>query len=254
MSACLSQLLALLVITPFALSNKTFSSIFKLRVMKYVLLSCILTGVIFYSLVFIAVKHLDPVTISILLLFELPATYIVLVLFGKEKVRMIQLVGSILVLIASVMVVYKEGLAIHSMSILVIIAVFFAPMGNYYNKVSREYVSATVFLCVRGVLSALFIFVLAIFFEGLPTKGDIYSSLYFIIPNGILVFGLSKILWVEGIYRISIGKAISLNSTFPLVTMLGSYLLLGIVPTNIQYYALVPGFLGVYLLTRNNSG
>jgi len=249
-SAGLSQFLSLIVITPFALRSKTLVNTLNKEVIKPVLYSCLLIGVVFYSLIFVAGKYEDPVTISILLLFEVPATYIVLLLFGKEKVRVKQVAGSFLVLIASVMVIYKEDFSFQLTSLLVVLAVFFAPMGNYYNKVAREHVSATVFMFVRGILSTLFILLLAICFEGFPAVSDIRDSLYFIIPNGILVFGISKIFWIEGIYRIEIGKAISLNSIFPIVTMIGSFILIGTLPSTNQVFALVPAIMGVYLLTK----
>ncbi len=249
-SGGLSQLLSLFVIAPFAIKHKTFPNVLRREVVKPVILSAILIGAIFYSLLFIAGKYEDPVTIGILLLFEVPATYLVLLLFGKERVRCTQVIGSILVLIASFMVIYKEDFSLRLTSFLVIIAVFFPPMGNYYSKIAREFVSASVLLFVRGTLSTIFILIFAVLFEELPTSNDLKSSLAFIVPNGLLVFGVSKILWVEGIYRIPISKAISINSMFPIVTMLACYLFLGLNPSYSQLLALIPGILGVYLLTR----
>lgn len=248
-SAAICQLLSMLVFLPFAIKSSTFKNIRESYVLKPVLLSTLLIGVIFYSLIFVAGKYEDPVTMAILLLFEVPATYIVLLLFGKERVRLKQAAGGFCVMFASFLAIYKDGLTFSLGGLIVLIAVFFAPMGNYYNKVAREHVAAPVFLFLRGVFSSIFLFVLAFSFEDFPGIDDISDSWFFILANGLLVFGLSKIFWIEGIYRIPINKAISINSMFPVVTMIGSYFFLDIIPRGLQVFALIPAILGVYLLT-----
>jgi drug/metabolite transporter (DMT)-like permease len=68
--------------------------------------------------------------------------------------------------------------------------------------------------------------------------------------SGIVIFGLSKVFWLEGIFRISVTKAISLSSISPVLTICFAYFLLSEVPTLTQIVALVPAIFGIYLLTR----
>lgn len=50
--------------------------------------------------------------------------------------------------------------------------------------------------------------------------------------------------------RFSSSKAIALNSIFPVVTMLGSYLVLGKLPSAWQVTAIPPAIIGVLLMTQ----
>ena len=50
------------------------------------------------------------------------------------------------------------------------------------------------------------------------------SSLLFLVINGVLLLGVSKILWIEGIHRINVTKANALNSLGPLLTLLFAWL------------------------------
>jgi drug/metabolite transporter (DMT)-like permease len=63
--------------------------------------------------------------------------------------------------------------------------------------------------------------------------------------------GLSKLLWIEGIHRISVTKASALSSMSPLLTLLFAWLLLGNVPSIFQLVSFIPMFFGVLLLSQN---
>lgn len=254
MSAALCQLVSMLALATPVYKTKGLKPALKKEALFPILGSTILVGVMFYALVFIASKSSDPVTISILLLFEVPATYIILRLFGKEKLSNIQMFGGALVMLSSILVLYNGSLAFRLTDLLVILGVFIAPMGNYYNKVARQYVNAYTFVFLRNLFSGIILVFLSVIFESKVDSQQIYNSLYYILPNGILVFGLSKILWVEGLHRITIGKAISLNSIFPVITMLASFIFMSYSPSLNQIVALVPGIYGVYLLTLGNKG
>ncbi len=73
----------------------------------------------------------------------------------------------------------------------------------------------------------------------------------FLLANGVLIFGVSKILWLEGISRISVTKALALGSLAPLFTLFIAWIVLKQAPTAWQIASLAPFFLGVLLLTNN---
>jgi len=68
--------------------------------------------------------------------------------------------------------------------------------------------------------------------------------------NGVLLLGVSKILWLEGIKRISVVKAGALASISPLLTIVVAWPVLHNTPTMAQLFALAPMSLGVMLLSR----
>jgi drug/metabolite transporter (DMT)-like permease len=73
------------------------------------------------------------------------------------------------------------------------------------------------------------------------------------VCNGIFIFGLSKILWVEAIHRIPITKTISLACIQPLLTMIFAYFFLRQSATVVQLLSLVPMAVGMLLLTRRSK-
>lgn len=63
--------------------------------------------------------------------------------------------------------------------------------------------------------------------------------------------GLSKILWLEGIHRISITKASAMMALIPVFTLFFSWMLFNTLPDTRQLMAIVPVIYGGYLLTRS---
>ena len=64
------------------------------------------------------------------------------------------------------------------------------------------------------------------------------------------MMGLSKIFWVEAIYRISITKASALAALIPVFTIIFAYFTLGETPTMTQLLGIIPVLGGGYLITR----
>ena len=85
----------------------------------------------------------------------------------------------------------------------------------------------------------------------IPSTADLMNSVLFLFISGTILLGLSKILWIEGIHRISVAKANALNALGPLSTLFFAWLILKDVPTIWQLLAVAVVFPGVWLLTRN---
>ena len=76
---------------------------------------------------------------------------------------------------------------------------------------------------------------------------------FLLLLNGVVIFGISKIFWVEGIHRMSVTKANALSSLNPFITLIFAWLLLKDAPTVWQLSALAPMILGVILLGINKE-
>ena len=87
-------------------------------------------------------------------------------------------------------------------------------------------------------------------FETAPTSSQILNSLWFLFINGFILFGLSKIFWVEAIHRITITKANTLGAITPALTMVFAFLILKDIPTIWQIMGFIPMFIGIYIVSE----
>jgi drug/metabolite transporter (DMT)-like permease len=67
------------------------------------------------------------------------------------------------------------------------------------------------------------------------------------------MFGFVKMLWIEGIHRVSVVKANALTSTAPLFTLFFAWLILHNTPTIWQLSSFIPMFIGILLLGINKQ-
>ncbi len=214
-----------------------------------IMLSTLICGIGFYILLYQGTALSHPSNVSILLLFEVFSTIVIFKLWGKESLSKRELIGSMLIVFAACIVLFPGSFQINKGDILIIIAVIVVPLGNYYNKIAMSYISADSILLVRNAISAILILLLASYLETSPNLLEIKQSAILLLINGVLILGYSKVLWLEGIHRLQISKAISISCLFPVITMLASYLLLANPPTVWQLAALVPAIGGVLLIS-----
>jgi drug/metabolite transporter (DMT)-like permease len=137
--------------------------------------------------------------------------------------------------------------------VLIIVATIFGPFGNKHAQQARALVSADCIMFCRSLLSGVFLLLLVFALESLPSREAFVSSLGFLAINGVLLFGLSKILWLEGIHRIPITKAISLGSIAPALTLVIAYFVLHESVSFEQLIGLAPMIAGVYFLTHTRK-
>lgn len=82
---------------------------------------------------------------------------------------------------------------------------------------------------------------------------EIKEVMPILIINGIIQLGFSKILWMEGIHRISVTKATALGSIAPIITIFFAWLILREAPTSFQLFSVIPMIAGVILLGLNEK-
>jgi len=252
-SAGVCNIISVLVLAPLAFRKPIRWELVNVYTVVNLLITTIVLGFGFTALVFMANQNSDPVTISILLLGEVPATFLILAIAGHERLSFKQMFGGLLVVFSSCLVILKGDFQTAGSDLLVVIAVIAAPLANYYGKILGTALTSPQILTFRNFFGGLMLMLFSFYLEPTPRKYEILDSLPYLLPNALLVFGLSKILWMEGIFRLQIGKAISLNSIFPIVTMLAAYLLIGSEPELRQVFAIFPGLIGVYLVTRKSA-
>jgi len=222
-------------------------------ILKDILLSTLLLGVLYYIFFFFGLQYTSPGNASLIAMIEIFFSFCFFNLWHKELVTSKQITGAILMVIGGIIVLYSNIHRFQIGDILILLAGFVAPLGNFFQRRARKSVSSEAILFIRSLLSAIVIFVLAYFTKADFSAVDLRKVFIFLIINGFFLLGLSKFLWVEGIHRIGVMKANALSGLAPLITLLFAWLLLGNLPTKFQLFAFVPMFFGIILLSNDPS-
>jgi drug/metabolite transporter (DMT)-like permease len=216
------------------------------------LLTTFFIGILFYALFFSGLEHTSAGNAGIVELAEIFFSFCLFNLWRKEHFPPTHLMGTLFMLFGACIVLYPSVTSFQVGDFLILTAAFVAPFGNFFQRRARLRISSEGILFVRSLLSAPFIFLFAYILGNDPFRFDFSLSLILLLlVNGVFLFGVTKILWIEAIHRISVTKANALSSISPFLTLCFAYLLLGNIPTPLQLGALLPIFLGILLLSRN---
>ena len=249
-TAALSTLIAALFFGFVLTVRKQWGEIKVKSAWKDIVMMTFIIGVIFYSLVFIGLQKTTAGNASIILLMEVFFTMFILGLWKKEKIVLKHKLGAVLMVVGALFVLFPGQLKINEGDLILLIATAVPPVGNYFSQRARKKVGSNMIMFIRSLLAGLFILLLAFAFESTPTMAAITESTIFILVNGILLMGLSKVFWIEAIHRISITKAISLASVTPAFTLVFAYFMLGEIPTIWQILGFLPMLIGIFILTE----
>ena len=221
-------------------------------VWRDVLLVTFFNGIVFYSLIFIGFKYTSAGNGAVVGLMEVFFTFIIVNLLVKhERFIWVHALGAFLMALGALFILMpKWNGTVNIGDLLIILATISAPIGNMFAQRARKQLSAEILMFVRSVIATLFLFVLAAMFEPIPKLTVLASSWPALFFSGFLYLGLSKILWVEAIHRLSIAKTVSLSAINIPLTLLFAWILLSQSPTLEQLAATVPMIGGMFLLLR----
>ncbi|MEK7218770.1 MAG: DMT family transporter [Patescibacteria group bacterium] len=208
-------------------------------------------GVLFYGLMFTGLRFTTAGNGAILGQMEVFFSFLILGLFLKhEPISLRHALGGALMVLGAMIILLPKASGFHGGDFFVMGATVFSPIGNTYAQKARRRVSTETIMFFRSVFSGLFLLLLAAILEPFPSRAALTVSLGFLLLNGIVLMGLCKILWIEGIHRIPITKAISLESIMPFFTLIVAYAVLGERVTPFQISGLLPIIAGIFLLTK----
>ncbi len=206
-------------------------------------------GVCFYGLYFIGLEGTTAGNASIIALFEVFTAYVFFHIIRKERVTVGHLLGSLLMVVGAAIVLAPNVKEVHRGDLIILLAMFFPPIGNLFQQKARKIASSESIMFLRSLLSTPILFLIVFFLGQNATFENIKASIWFLVINGFLLFGLSKLMWIEAIHRIPVAKGVALSSLNPFLTLLISWLILKEVPNAWQFLSLVPLIFGVLLLT-----
>ncbi len=187
---------------------------------------------------------------SILIFLQFFFSFLYFNVIGKEPFSRQHLLGALLMAFGALIILFPDNWTFNKGDLLIVLASAIAPVANYYQKQARQQVSSSTVLTFRSFFAIPVLFILAVYMEADPQWQAIKAVWLYIAICGILLMGLSKILWLEGIHRISITKASAMMALIPVFTLLFSWLLFNTMPDTRQLLAIFPVIVGGYLLTR----
>jgi drug/metabolite transporter (DMT)-like permease len=221
--------------------------------LKNMLWAALFLGILYYCLVFFGLHYTSAGNASLIATTEIFFSFIFFHVWHKDFISSKNIVGAIFMLIGAFIVLFPNTTKLHLGDLLILLAAMIAPFGNYFQQKARETVSSEMILFVRSSISTPVVFILSHLFKERSSVTDLQSSAVLILINGLLLLGFSKILWVEGIHRISVTKSNALASIAPPLTLLFAWLILDNIPTRFQLLSIVPIIFGIILLSMNKS-
>lgn len=221
--------------------------------LKNILWATFFLGILYYSLVFLGLRYTSAGNASLIASTEIFFSFTFFHVWRRDFISPKIILGAIFMLVGAFIVLYPNTTKLHLGDLLILMAAMIAPFGNYFQQRARERVSSEMILFIRSSISTPVVFILAYLFREKVFITDLKNSAAFILINGLLLLGFSKILWVEGIHRISVTKSNALASTSPPLTLLFAWLFLNNIPTRFQLLSIAPIIIGMVLLNINKS-
>lgn len=233
--------------------QKTWGAFRIVAAWKYIFLNTGIVGIGYFSVFFLGLQYTTAGNASIFALFEVFFTFLLFSIWKRDSQQKTHALGAVFMLIGAVLILFPGEFHVQKGDLLIILATMLPPLGNYFQKEARKLVSAPFLLFIRSFISVFFLFFLASFVNSIPEISAMWKVLPVLILNGVFLFGLRNIFWVEALFRISISKTLALSSVAPLFTLIFSFFLLGEIPSIWQIGGLVPIMIGVYFLTKNSE-
>jgi drug/metabolite transporter (DMT)-like permease len=228
--------------------------LFSAGTMVYMLPITFFIGWLFYGLYFSGLKFTTSGNASIIAEMEIFFSYLLFNVWKKQPFSGGNITGALLMLVGAIIILFpKGGFSFRGGDWLVLAASACAPIGNYYQQKLRKKISSESLLFLRSLFSFPFFFLLAFLFKTDASWAISPKLFWLLLLNGFVLLGFSKIMWLEGIHRISVTKSAALASISPLFTLLFAYIFLKQAPTIWQLSAFIPLAAGLVLLTKDQT-
>ncbi len=206
-----------------------------------------------YILLFVGSSKTSGINSSLLLLSEIIFTLLFTPLIG-EKTTIEKLIGAAGVFIGAVLILYNGNFNLNTGDILIIFSTATFPIGNFYAKKALNDVFPAIILLVRSFLGGFFIFSIALLTESQSNITTIMSQHWgLILFTGLVLLGIGKIIWYEGLKRLDISKAISLSMTSPLFGLIVLIAFFKEIPSTFQWIGIIIMAIGVYFSIKRTS-
>ncbi len=203
-----------------------------------------------FLLIVIGLQYTTAGNMAVIITLQLFFSYLYFNVCGDEKMGGRQTLGAFLMGIGAIIILFPDDFTLNWGDLLILLAAIISPIANIYQKRARTQVSSKTILVFRNIVALPIVLIVALCFEDVPSVTQIGSVWWFIVLNGLLVFTLSKVLWIEALHLISITKLSALISFMPIFTLIFAYMFLNELPNSRQLLGIIPVVIGSYLITR----
>jgi drug/metabolite transporter (DMT)-like permease len=250
-SAGWSMLFACLLLGPLVGVRKRWKEVIDRRALPSLIGMTLIIVVGVYGVIFLSLQLTSASNVAILSTTEMLTTILFLTILTRhERFSASRAWGSIAMFLGVILILFGGATTPNWGDALILIAPLLAPWGNVLQKRARTMVSGEAMYFFRSLVGGSILLFFALVFEPLPSAAAFGANLPLLLLNGIVIFGISKLLWVEGLHRMPITTAIPLVNSSAVFTMVFAFLILH-EPIRIhQVLALIPVFFGIWLLTR----
>jgi drug/metabolite transporter (DMT)-like permease len=248
-SYALAVAIAAAIFSALLIYRKKTPELFHKDARKDLLMTTLFINLLFI-LVFIGLQFTTAGNMAVIIFLQLLFAYLYFNVFGSDKLSPLHTFGAVMMGLGALTVLVPDDLSFNRGDLLILIAAAIAPLANFYQKRARSYVSSETILAFRNIFALPVIFLLAYLSEPLPTAENLIKASPYILAIGLLVFGLSKVLWLEALHRISITKVSAMMALPPIFTLIFAYYVLNELPELRQILGVIPILIGGYLITR----
>jgi len=231
------------------IARRSWNNVFQRGIFWQLLAITGITGVLFYVLFYIGLEHTSAGNAAIIGTAEILFSFLFFNVWKKEYISFKYIIGIVCMLLGVLIILAPNFSGFRIGDIVILLAVFIAPLGNYFQKSLRSKISSEQILFFRTLIAAPILFFIA-YLAGESIIIPPISVWWILLVNGVVLFGITKLLWIESIFRIGVTKSISLSSVSPIFTLIFAYLIFHDEPTFVQIIAVPLSVVGVYLLTR----
>ncbi len=204
-----------------------------------------------YGFYYWGLTYTSPGNAGIIGLFEVFTSFLFFNLFHKEAFSKVHMIGAFCMILGALVVLLpKSGGGVSAGSLLILVSTMIAPFGNRFQQKARAIASGETIMFLRNTFATLVFLVLAFLFKQTTLSGPLTSTVIIaLFANAVLIFGISKLFFIEAIHRLTVTRVIAISSLAPFITLFVAWWFLQIKPEPIQFLALLPLALGVLLLT-----
>ncbi|MDA3945936.1 MAG: DMT family transporter [Helicobacteraceae bacterium] len=248
-SFALSIVIATIIFLALVLYQKKGHELFQKDARKDLLLTTFFINLLFI-LVFLGLQYTTAGNMAVIIFLQLLFAYLYFNVFGSDRLSPMHTLGAVIMGVGALTVLIPDDLSFNKGDLIILLAAAIAPFANLYQKRARSYVSSETILAFRNTMALPVLVVMAYFSEPLPTIENLVKATPYILAIGILVFGVSKVLWIEALHRISITKMSAMLALPPIFTLILAYYTLNETPDLRQILGVIPILIGGYLITK----
>lgn len=211
-----------------------------------------LVAVIPYGIIFYAAKYSTAIDTALLLQTEAIFAAVLGWYVLKEKITRNRVLGLTLILCADAAILYKGRIELSIANIAIAIAPLLFVFGNLIVKrLHNQGVMWAPVLLFRQLVGGVILLAISFLFE--PVVFPSLELWLFLIPFGVIGFGVSKLFWQIALQRMDVSKLTALLAVTPIISAAISFAWLGEVPTTIQSFAITLTVIGVGFLLNTTS-